>query len=187
MNFLDPNSLSLYFSSSSTCEIVKVVPICFSFISLDYTIDIVGTCDGLVCLSMTGCGNWDVIFLWNPSTREYKRLPSSSTRALKPYANKYGFGYDCSIDDYKLVKVVIFDKSSNHSKVEVYSLNSNSWRTIDIIPWFIDNMKTGVFDDGALYWSVVHLPDENDLIIRFDFSNETFKEIPLPPTEYKNL
>ncbi|WRX22646.1 hypothetical protein QQP08_015133 [Theobroma cacao] len=57
-----------------------------------------GSCHGLVAVALEK----DKVFLWNPSTGDYKKLPDPcfpSSGAL--YC--HGFGYDSSTDDYKVL------------------------------------------------------------------------------------
>lgn len=51
------------------------------------------SCDGPLCLTVGAD-----LFLWNPVTREYWKLPSPHKSSL---VLSYGLGYDSSVDDYK--------------------------------------------------------------------------------------
>lgn len=86
--------------------------------------------NGMICL-ICFAGGTKHLFLWNPSTRKYRKLPHSRTELTGGY--RYGFTYDEARDDFKMV--VIFHNlehgSSNRVKVKIYSLTSNSWKNID--------------------------------------------------------
>lgn len=90
---------------------------------------IVGSINGLICLAI----RHDNLFIWNPSIRKFKSLPDFKVRdgpEASPAGVSYGFGYDESTDDYKVVGVVSFQRnfSFHHHKVSIYSLKSDSWR-----------------------------------------------------------
>ncbi|XP_058203837.1 F-box/kelch-repeat protein At3g23880-like [Rhododendron vialii] len=82
-----------------------------------------GSCDGLVCIRTD---KKKTIFLWNPSTKKYRKLPSITI----PYdwSPACGLGYDKSTDDYKVV--LVFNGGSNtdyrRNKVAVYELRADS-------------------------------------------------------------
>lgn len=131
---------------------------------------IVGSCNGLVCVEIDGTG----IVLWNPCTRDFKVLPSPPTKFHS--FDLYGFGYDSTTDDYKVIK-------GRHkvSLIRVFTLKNGSWMTLC-------NHKAamcsgqGSLVNGALHWFVPGLPSK---ILSFDLAEETFEEIgPLPDRGY---
>ena len=67
------------------------------------SIDIVDTCNGLVC-----CINNDdeTVIIWNPFIRKYKKLPFKPREELSH--NFFRFGYDLVNDDYKVLRLVEF-------------------------------------------------------------------------------
>lgn len=62
---------------------------------------IVGSCNGLVCVLI----DIDELYLWNPSTRECKKLPNLDVESVHRLEERYGLGYDDFSDDYKVVGV----------------------------------------------------------------------------------
>ena len=65
-------------------------------------------CDGLIWVKEELSGK---TLLWNPSTRDTKMLPSLSKAGVVHVKGrgkqwKYGFGYDCNSDDYKVLTLV---------------------------------------------------------------------------------
>ncbi|KAG6701336.1 hypothetical protein I3842_08G160500 [Carya illinoinensis] len=70
---------------------------------------VVGSCDGLLCLSDKYA--WK-IFIWNPATKETKVVPESTLRRLR--SNYCGFG-----------NAIRFGKYMYES--DLYSLRTNSW------------------------------------------------------------
>ncbi|XP_059293566.1 F-box/kelch-repeat protein At3g23880-like [Lycium ferocissimum] len=95
---------------------------------------VVGSVNGLICLAIK---DTDLV-LWNPSIRLFKNLPDSGPSVTGDYhfdSCIYGFGYDESNDDYKVVGVLWNRYKLWHPlEVKIYSLKSNSWRSMDDIP-----------------------------------------------------
>ncbi|KAH7836169.1 hypothetical protein Vadar_033346 [Vaccinium darrowii] len=126
----------------------------------DNGVDIVGSCNGLICLLYLP----DCFILWNPTIKESKELPSP------PFAPSYGdlcfkgFGYNSSIDDYKVVRAPSANANPNQLRVEVFSLKANSWTRIE-------DLNSLVVEDGYL-GRLLHLVEPY---------NQESKELPIPP------
>ncbi|KAI8556186.1 hypothetical protein RHMOL_Rhmol05G0232500 [Rhododendron molle] len=135
-----------------------------------------GCCDGLVCIETKSA-----LCLWNPSTRKSKRLPSVDL----PHGHivVYGFGYDSSIDDYKVVGF-LYGHSGIDFEVKVYMLRTDSWRRIGDFPHgdLPYPHSSGVFVDGALHWNVSR--ETNGIIVSLDLAKETYGKILKP--EYRD-
>ncbi|XP_026443002.1 F-box/kelch-repeat protein At3g23880-like [Papaver somniferum] len=125
-----------------------------------------GTCDGLFCLGFE-VGVADVLYLWNPATREYKELPESPNESSESKEiGVCGFGYDDRNGDYKIVKLLQYrrmvedsypvdreDPSQGMSLVDVYTMGSNSWKSIASVPYsFPICGDPGVLVNGVLHW-----------------------------------
>ncbi|XP_059310057.1 F-box/kelch-repeat protein At3g23880-like [Lycium ferocissimum] len=63
---------------------------------------VVGSVNGLICLAISINGGLDDLYLWNPSIRKYKKLPSYDNEITLTNFN-FGFAYDEFQDDYKVV------------------------------------------------------------------------------------
>lgn len=107
---MEYNSLfsSLTSSSTETYECDEAVEMDQPLISADNGVEISGSCNGLLCVrtSFPGGEDEDAISLWNPSSNEYKELPSSPNEFSSEDTGLYGFAYDSQDDDYKVVRVV---------------------------------------------------------------------------------
>ncbi|XP_074346118.1 F-box/kelch-repeat protein At3g23880-like [Apium graveolens] len=129
--------------------------------------EIVGCCNGLICYT-----EFRYIYLWNPAIRKLKVVPDSGLYYDEPVV--YGFWFDVNTDDYKVAKI----SCTERSKIEVYSLSSNSW---DVITTTGPGSDTRVYKfdsvvhvNGTLYWLICRKGDWN--IISFDMKNGTFQE-----------
>ncbi|GJV47629.1 putative F-box domain-containing protein [Tanacetum coccineum] len=141
---------------------------------------IIGSSNGLVCISPYAAH----FLVTNPSTREVKNLPTLDGVVQKNRWNLcWGFGYDFSIDDYKLV--VGIRNGDHRTCFHVLTLKSNVWRLVgDVNFSFNSHFNNGIFCNGALHWFMNDPNNTNNIaskiIISFDLSREEFQEIPLP-------
>ncbi|XP_026398745.1 F-box/kelch-repeat protein At3g06240-like [Papaver somniferum] len=150
----------------------------FNSIECYLSVEIVGSCDGFLCLlfRLGHDARRTILCLWNPATKEYKQIPKS------PYdddndksvtkISMVAFRYDAKSDDYKLL-------TRYRKIVQVYSLRLNSWRTIGDVN-FYTTLKLGVFVNGELHWLAKVLRGSSEIVVSLDISEETFKEIQLP-------
>ena len=147
----------------------------------------VGSCNGLVCLAQREnlSTTSDAIYLWNPSIRKFKRLPDSCSNGKGLWLST-GFGYQSKTNDYKVVKL-----RGTPVVAEVYTLSSDSWRTVEIslrskvVVSQIVSYPYPLFFSGALHWFAYHSEGEREfqdpmMILSFDVDNEKFGEMALP-------
>ncbi|KAK6160216.1 hypothetical protein DH2020_003597 [Rehmannia glutinosa] len=151
-------------------------------------VDFLASCNGLFCVGNAK----DEIFLWNPSTIESKKIPGSKIEFPR-FSNCtwasvfFGLGYDSTSDDYKLVRVSMFDTEKFQTEVKIYSRNNNTWKRIRDFPYDFPIGRPGVFVCGGLHWivslwcntvkmymiAVLNLEDENYGLIRLpEFGQE---------------
>ncbi|KAL8051585.1 hypothetical protein ABFX02_06G157000 [Erythranthe guttata] len=124
---------------------------------------VVGSCDGLVLLQTNESG----IFLLNPVTLQLTKVPPATEKTRNTH--KYGFGYDSSIDEYKIVEAV----------------KRRIWKRVDDSPYIPCPLgrNHGAFLNGAIHWladKLVVSGDGYSTIAAFDLACEVFDEIPLP-------
>ncbi|XP_026450698.1 F-box/kelch-repeat protein At3g06240-like [Papaver somniferum] len=178
-------SVDNYCDSLSSTPCYEASRVDYPFKSSKYAVSILGSANGLLCINPAE----NVICIWNPSTQESKILPSEvsgnlNTDALCSFsAPTYGFGYDRGTVDYKLVKVVRFltCKHGDGYNVSVYSLKSNSWKSIvNTLSYRRFSTLPGVFVNGALHW-IATTRRSTASIVSFDIRDEIFAEVPLPP------
>ncbi|XP_026440566.1 F-box/kelch-repeat protein At3g06240-like [Papaver somniferum] len=164
------------------------------FIKMDFPykslkrIELLGSCNGVVYFWSHGM---QLYFLWNPATKEYKKLPKLGTKYSYLRRCYHGFGYDYVADDYKLVELF---RNEETTSVQVYSLKSNSWKSLQPIhyklrshragAWFLSTRAlSGLFFNGSLHWfGGIDKEASSTMIISMDIHDERFKEILLPTT-----
>ncbi|GKE07366.1 putative F-box domain-containing protein [Tanacetum coccineum] len=143
-----------------------------------FTLQIEGSSNGLVCMSSLD----NRICLTNPSTREFRKLdkaPMLPRDEARP--RLFGFGYDSSTDDYKLVLAI--DQGSDGSLVQILSLKSNVWKVFGQVNYRFDDaslLEPGILFNGALHWFMFDINKHNVLIVSFDLAKEQFRAIPQP-------
>ncbi|PIA59852.1 hypothetical protein AQUCO_00400611v1 [Aquilegia coerulea] len=146
-------------------------------------------CDGIICLNHQ---QWDVS-LWNPATKQFRILPRSPL-PLPQIAHGHfmfiGFGFDVKTNDYKVIRFAFYapgSSKSGYNQIEVYSLNNNSWKTLDFvlpINFVISDPKMPYHNggEGQVYcWMGKDFHQGGIIrILSFDFSKEIFATVPLP-------
>lgn len=112
---------------------------------------VVGSCNGLICIAI----NDKDLFLWNPSVRKSKKLPDVDVPMGRGFYIVYGFGFDETTEDYKVVGIFCaFGKVGGcETMVKIYSLKTNSWRRIEDFKGGVPLDDSGMFAQGKLHWS----------------------------------
>ncbi|KAI9075533.1 hypothetical protein K1719_042511 [Acacia pycnantha] len=158
---------------------------------------ILGSCNGLLCVEIDRRIP-SLLSLWNPATSAIRDLPQGIFLDLCPRVT--GFGFSPVVNDYKIVR--IYAPDAEISRVEVFSLNTGSWKRM-----YIENLKKVLFNsnsnhvsaNGAIFWlgaklGVKHhdvqyivVEVEVDLyvkvVVSFDIAQEVFTVIPMPKLE----
>ncbi|XP_059630153.1 F-box/kelch-repeat protein At3g06240-like [Cornus florida] len=125
----------------------------------------IGSCNGLLCFLAE-----DVIYIFNPITSECKKVPDPKFGAAV-----YGFGYDCTADDYKLVL-------GRKNNLHLYSLRSDSWKKIQDFPCSCSNHYElyGALCGASLNEAIHWFGRQPTVIVAFGFADEKFCEISVP-------
>ncbi|KAL1804474.1 hypothetical protein DCAR_0936119 [Daucus carota subsp. sativus] len=149
-------------------------PIKFSYV--------VGSCNGLLCLADRA----NELYLWNPVTRQVKNMPGykySVRENSNDYRIAFGFGFDHASSDYKAVRIVQkFDDIELVNRVEVYSLNENCWKEINVELdiGYVDGRRCSL--NGSIYWSAQKRPHDFRQLVLLSFNVQSliFCTIQLP-------
>ncbi|CAI9771098.1 unnamed protein product [Fraxinus pennsylvanica] len=112
---------------------------------------VVGSCNGLICIAI----NEKDLFLWNPSVRKSKKLPDVDVPMGRGFCIVYGFGFDETTEDYKVVGIfcAFGNAGGCETMVKIYSLKTNSWRRIEDFKGGVPLDDSGMFAQGKLHWS----------------------------------
>ncbi|XP_059440149.1 F-box/kelch-repeat protein At3g06240-like [Corylus avellana] len=161
---------------------------------LNFSICVVGSCSGLVCLHAHGTLN---VIIWNPTTKETKVVPESNLPLFAPtgyctHIQGMGFGFDAKTNDYKIINFVSMydpyfkDYYSQYVRdiiyqKELYSLSTDSWRKVDGPPCFIVETHQGVMTYTTGMGSCLAYDDgQETFVLSFDMSDEVFLKTPHP-------
>ncbi|KAF6173634.1 hypothetical protein GIB67_022993 [Kingdonia uniflora] len=147
------------------------------------------SCNGLACVPST-LGESDPLFVYNPITMDFVKLPRSADDIRVTYS--VGFGFDAKGRKYKVVR--LFDVENDPELItscEIITLDESSWRRLEIpYQMFIGIRPAPVFLDGTFHWVIdkrFH-PDGPEQILALDLSTEKFRTIDFPlSTRYSNF
>ena len=150
-----------------------------------------GSCNGILCFTNYTTPGSNVVYLWNPSIRKFKRLPDNQFPNMI-----FGIGYDSQNNDFKVVGISrTFAKSKRPPEVRVYSLNSDSWKRVELgislrpnVLYYDGNyFKALPFVSGHLHWmfkmSGGQERHSTHMLLSFDVNSEKFKQLQLPDDE----
>ncbi|PWA83293.1 hexokinase [Artemisia annua] len=140
-------------------------------------IDIIGSCNGIICLYRRRPG----FILCNFSIRREVKIPDHPFMRAneKDCEASLGFGFDPIANDYNIVG--IFYDGTVHTSF-IYSLKTNSWSEIDFPTrpnFFV--MPRATFFNGALHWVAAERSNIRErMILTFNLSSHVFGTISLP-------
>ncbi|KAH0722296.1 hypothetical protein KY290_004977 [Solanum tuberosum] len=152
---------------------------------------IVGSCNGIVCLSSKLFGKLRSLVLWNPSIHKFITLPFPSIKPKSPHMCVLGFGADLPETNYKLVRLVYRKNDvfgyNGFPEIEIYSINSGVRRRVvgfGIKHCIVEVMSSQAFVKGFVHWIVYDFVVNGGglriLIMTFNTADEVFGEIMLP-------
>ncbi|KAF8011757.1 hypothetical protein BT93_I0022 [Corymbia citriodora subsp. variegata] len=176
-------SLTLPFQSQIEIPFVTPHPNCYA---------VVGSCDGLICVSeISSNGYGQMMYVWNLFTRKHRavRLPGPKQQNLSMEGARVvqGFYFDAKSNDYNVVSIFLFPDlhpfclRNGKPRVEIYSLGTDSWRTLECEVPAIRLGKRAVFLNGNLHWYATNRKRLGfGSIASFDVTGEVFDEMVLP-------
>ncbi|XP_028060635.1 F-box protein CPR1-like [Camellia sinensis] len=161
----------------------------FPFHSVNW---IVGSCNGVVCLSDDHMCYVHTIILWNPSIRKSFNLPRPNVvfQTHGPLMHSIGFGFDSINHDCKVVRVIYVEDDDGFDivppEVELYSLSRGCWQSISDcgVQSIIPERSPQVYINGAVHWIAYDRKTNGSfrrsLIVSFNMCDELFRKIFLP-------
>ncbi|KAK3019253.1 hypothetical protein RJ639_004458 [Escallonia herrerae] len=156
---------------------------------------IVGSCNGLLCISDDLFGNKDTIILWNPTIRRKLNLPipRATLESSEENVGVLGFGFDCNANDYKVVRLAYVQRGDWYKVpplVEVYTVKEGEWRGVSApapAPRYCiaEHFWSQAFVSGKVHWIAFQRSGGRGsmvscLVLWFDLGNEVFGQMMLP-------
>ncbi|KAL2513258.1 F-box protein [Abeliophyllum distichum] len=148
-----------------------------------------GSVNGLLCLRDTNYKH-ETVYVCNPITREYIRLPAPEGVVRYPSIVTCGFGLSRITGEYKVVRFFheqVLDPIRRtciripRSECHVYTLGTGSWRSIigNVSNFAYSGRSVGLFFKGNVHWLIQDL-EGTELISCFDLEKEEFQPFPSP-------
>ncbi|KAL2496998.1 F-box/kelch-repeat protein [Forsythia ovata] len=161
----------------------------FPFRSINSFFTIIGSCNGLLCLSDDRVFYMNTIIIWNPCVKKSVFLPKPNLiyNSYGSFMQSLGFGFDPVSNDYKVVRITYTDLDRCLPQVELYRLSMGVWQDIShlSLEYIIHNRSRQAYINWATHW-IARSVDGNDLILLFDMCYEVFREMILPGTLAKD-
>ncbi|XP_028073788.1 F-box/kelch-repeat protein At3g06240-like [Camellia sinensis] len=160
----------------------------FPFNCVESYFGIVGSCNGLICISDDQfCYNHEA-FLWNPLIRKFVPIPNPNiTFTLRgPFIHSLGFGFDSASNDFKVVRIVHLGLECDTvpPEVEIYTLKTGFWRIISdkALPYIVEERSQQAYINGVAHWVARTPMDVGSfrMIVSFNMNDEVFREISFP-------
>ncbi|KAF8009995.1 hypothetical protein BT93_J0854 [Corymbia citriodora subsp. variegata] len=171
------------FGASSTSLRTKFHPP-FTVVTPDF--DLVGLSERLFCLA-NALSNHD-IYVYNPLTREYREF-SDLEGHQRIHTIAFGFEFNETEKDYKMIKIVYPIKNHNrgqvmvclaHSEVQGCSLRNPTWRRLGNSTHNLEVTPSRPLVNRRLHWTTSKSKYWNVGIVSFDLSDEQFRNVPAP-------
>ncbi|XP_031262176.1 F-box protein At3g07870-like [Pistacia vera] len=118
--------------------------------------DIVGSCNGLLCLRYSSSPASHSLCIYNPFTGDYLKLPEPTKVSHKEMVNVFGFGFHPTTKEYKVI-AICFE-----------SANSLLYR----------DLYTDKELEAQIFWP--HKYWLGLLVVSFDLADDQFREVPKP-------
>ncbi|XP_047948194.1 F-box protein At5g49610-like [Salvia hispanica] len=158
-------------------------PLCQSWSPLlhgDKGRHVIGSVDGLILVCAGYHFTCEILYICNPITREYIKLPPLPSTYVYNYV--YGFGVSKLSGQYKII-------FSDHRLCLVYTLGQRGyyWRCISAAPGNPSMRRdTAAFLNGNLHW-LASDSDENVFIYCLDLETELFTRYSTSSGDYGSL
>lgn len=152
-----------------------------SFAKIDFSINIVQSCNGLfLCSSCSFDNDKCIYYILNPFTKQYSVLPWSKLRKSGfNFTNNVGLVYDPLRSPYYKV-ICMWNNCGSRAKkrIEIYSSKTSSWKRCGdeyMVPCTLGTRMPGVFWNCSLHW-IDHVAS----LIYFDIDREVIREVSGP-------
>ncbi|KAK2978319.1 hypothetical protein RJ640_017170 [Escallonia rubra] len=147
-------------------------------------LNLVGSCNGLVCFSSTDSPGF--LYITNPLLgHEYAavKVPYFDDFVyLRSYRWSYGFGFSPATRQYKVI-IRMPGHITGETELHVCTLGTNEWRNLGEVPLPKSSVKFHIdvnSNTGALHW-IYRNGSSYASLNAFELGEERNRQIPLPP------
>ncbi|KAL3642419.1 hypothetical protein CASFOL_013234 [Castilleja foliolosa] len=167
----------------------------------DVETDMVGCCNGLICIIERLRCRREAICIWNPALNLSKTVSLPSIARRSGESVSLGFGYDAETDDYKVVRILSWESLKSEENMingaEVYSVNADSWTRIEpgfqfhVTRTFKNDIVLGTRNNtivnGNPYWvakvddngsAIIVKRNHSNVLVYFDMKKMVFRTVP---------
>ncbi|KAI7979849.1 F-box/kelch-repeat protein [Camellia lanceoleosa] len=156
---------SLHFNNQTFPKFLDLK--CPSSTRFKYYFRIIGSCNGLLCLTDDCFGYTNTIILWNPPIHRSLtlRVPRVTSESTSPFMCVHGFGLDLIKNDFKVVRISYLGSENGFKvppQVKIYALGDRSWRDFDgVVPRFgmVNYFWSQAYLNGKVHWVSYKLID----------------------------
>ncbi|XP_057963486.1 F-box protein At3g07870-like isoform X2 [Malania oleifera] len=160
---------------------------------VDTELNMVNSCNGLLCLGEPHDGDSAVIY--NPITGEYIRLPNAGADDFSTGYVVWGFGFSSKSNQYKVLKMVLrwIEYDTFIWGAKVVTVGRGGWRNIGPTPVTWDYQSSSVFLNGSLHWLCDYFVQPTfeikppAFVLYFDIDSEQFGVFAPPPPYLSKL
>ncbi|GER43627.1 F-box family protein, partial [Striga asiatica] len=133
-------------------------------------IRILHSCNGLLlCSSFRARDINRKYYVHNPTTNKFVLLPKLDSAGICGMSLAFD---QLNSPHYKVVCV------HNQRQIEVYSLETGSWRNHGQTPQVLVEFENGVYWNGAIHWTSIGYRNDS---LYFNVDNQLFGTMPIPP------
>ncbi|PIA31893.1 hypothetical protein AQUCO_04700033v1 [Aquilegia coerulea] len=133
------------------------------------------------------------MYICNPATRECIELPKFNPPqcSKQKFSSEFhsGFGLDTVSKDFKVVLILYLNNWPDvRTEVQVYTLSSNSWRTIGEAPVTSMFYFYSAYVDGSLHWLARDFARRDSLgklVVSLNLGSEEFRVFRTPELFYR--
>lgn len=149
---------------------------------------IISSCNGLLCIAHYSLDQYSTLFLWNPTTKQTKRIIEQQRQPLLLPPNCLIGFYESN--GFYVVRFHSFEntKTSYAIRGEKYSLSKGVWREIKgcdqnlILKGDLFWTENTVTVKETLFWVAMEVNEKvsHEMIISFNSSNDAISKIEMP-------
>ncbi|XP_058759040.1 F-box/kelch-repeat protein At3g23880-like [Vicia villosa] len=160
--------------------------------------EMVGSCNGLICLLSLSDKYERTFRFWNPATKKISEKLGLFCNDSSDFF-RFAFGYDNLTDTYKVV-------AFSANQVKVFGLGDSVWRNIESFPFVPFDVEStqphchpfvneGVYVSGTINWLAIRnvidykwkdINIEQFVIVSLDLGTETYRQL-LPPRGFDEV